>query len=98
MAKRKGGSNKTANIPSGPKVSAGPSRSRWAGNPRRAMERAMNQLDAWKKGKNVVLTVPNPDKNRTDARYIKVNAREYWGSPYKKQSSKKTAEVEKGEE
>ena len=98
MAKRKGGSNKTANIPSGPKVSAGPSRSRWAGDPNRPMQRAMNQLNAWKKGKNVVLTVPNPDKNRTDARYIKVNAREYWGSPFKKQPSKKAVETEKGDE
>ena len=62
------------------------------------MERAMNQLDAWKKGKNVVLTVPNPDKNRTDARYIKVNAREYWGSPFKKQPSKKAVETERGDE
>ena len=98
MAKGKGGSKNPVNIPSGPKVSAGPSRSRWAGDPNRPMQRAMNQLNAWKKGKNVVLTVPNPDKTRTDARYIKVNARDYWGSPFKKQSSKKTAEVEKGEE
>jgi hypothetical protein len=93
MAKGKGGSNETSNIPAGPKVSAGPSKSRPTGDPNYPMQRAMNQLNAWKKGKNVVLTVPNPDKTRTDARYIKVNARDYWGSPFKKQPSKKDVET-----
>tara|TARA_B100001094_G_scaffold166784_1_gene161406 strand:- start:1465 stop:1761 length:297 start_codon:yes stop_codon:yes gene_type:complete len=98
MAKGKGGSNKTSNIPAGPKVSAGPSKSRWAGDPNYSMQRAMNQLNAWKRGKNVVLTVPNPDKSDTSARYIKVNARDYWGSPFKKQQSAKRPAETGGEE
>lgn len=97
MAKGKGGSNKTSNIPAGPKVSAGPSKSRWTGDPNYPMQRAMNQLNAWKRGKNVVLTVPNPDKTETNARYIKVNARDWWGSPFKKQKSESPKKSE-GEE
>ena len=97
MAKGKGGSNKISNIPAGPKVSAGPSKSRQTGDPNYPMQRAMNQLNAWKKGKNVVLTVPNPDKTETNARYIKVNARDWWGSPFKKQKSESSKKSE-GEE
>lgn len=44
-------------------------------------ERIMNQLKAWQKGKNVVLTIENPNKNDLSRRYIKVNARDVWGSP-----------------
>lgn len=44
-------------------------------------ERIMNQLMAWKKGKNVVLTIENPNKNETGKRYIKVKATDVWGSP-----------------
>lgn len=48
-------------------------------------DRIMNQLMAWKKGKNVVLTIENPNKNETGKRFIKVNARDVWGSPKYKQ-------------
>lgn len=43
--------------------------------------RAIRQREAWLQGKNVVLTIDNPDKSATNARQIKVNARDYWGSP-----------------
>lgn len=43
--------------------------------------RAIRQREAWQAGKNVVLTIENPDKSATNMRYIKVNARDYWGSP-----------------
>lgn len=43
--------------------------------------RAIRQRKAWQQGKNVVLTIENPDKSATNMRYIKVNARDYWGSP-----------------
>lgn len=45
---------------------------------RTSAKRLMNQLDAHLKNKNVVLTVPNPDKNNTKERFIKVNSRDYW--------------------
>lgn len=51
---------------------------RWATTP---LQRWQNQRDAWEKGKRVMLTIPNPDKNATNARFIKVEARQVWGLP-----------------
>jgi hypothetical protein len=42
--------------------------------------RAYNQMKAFIAGKNVVLTIPNPNKNETNKPFIKVNAREVWKS------------------
>lgn len=41
-------------------------------------QRIINQIDAYKKGKNVVVTIPNPNKNETNRPYIRVNGRDYW--------------------
>lgn len=43
--------------------------------------RLANQIAAWRAGKNVMLTVPNPDKKNTKERMIRVPAIEYWGYP-----------------
>lgn len=43
-----------------------------------ASRRIMNQLNAYMAGKNVVLTIPNPNKNETNKPFIKVNARDVW--------------------
>jgi hypothetical protein len=43
-------------------------------------DRVMNQRLAWAEGKNVVLTIENPNKNETNRRYIRVNARDVWVS------------------
>lgn len=40
--------------------------------------RSINQLAAFNRGKNVVLTVENPNKNETNKRFIRVNARDVW--------------------
>lgn len=45
------------------------------------LERLNNQIKAWKRMKNVMLTVPNPNKNETNKRFIRVSAREFWGNP-----------------
>ena len=45
------------------------------------LKRALNQLDAWKKGKNVALTIETNDSNM---RFKRVNARDVWGNPFKK--------------
>ena len=37
-----------------------------------------NQLSAFLRGKNVMLTIPNPNKNETNKRMIRVPAREVW--------------------
>lgn len=41
-------------------------------------DRLDNQLAAFLKGKNVMLTIPNPNKNETNKRMIRVPATEVW--------------------
>ena len=41
-------------------------------------ERITNQLAAFLRGKNVMLTIPNPNKNETNKRFIRVPASEQW--------------------
>ena len=43
--------------------------------------RLNNQVKAWRSGKNVILTVKNPDKKNTKERMIRVPAIDYWGFP-----------------
>lgn len=44
-------------------------------------ERIRNQIAAWRRGKNVMLTIPNPDKKNTKERMIRIPAIEHWGYP-----------------
>ena len=37
-----------------------------------------NKLEAWLAGKNVMLTIENPNKNETNKRFIRVNANDVW--------------------
>lgn len=41
-------------------------------------ERSQNQLSAFLRGKNVMLTIPNPNKNETNKRMIRVPAADVW--------------------
>ena len=41
-------------------------------------DRTYNQWDAFMKGKNVVLTIKNPNKNETNKPFIRVPAKEQW--------------------
>ena len=43
------------------------------------LDRQIRQRKAWKQGRNVVLTIENPNKTETNKRYIKVNAKDIWG-------------------
>ena len=43
-------------------------------------ERVLNQLNAFRKGKNVVLTNPNPSKAERAKPFIKVNAKDVWSN------------------
>lgn len=67
------------------KTSAGlvgsPKKSRNKSDPNYPMQRALNQQKAFLQGKNVVLTIPNPNPNETNRRFIRVNARDVWGDP-----------------
>jgi len=48
------------------------------------VQRAINQYQAYLKGKKVMLTVANPNKNETGKPFIRVNARDVWGPIGKK--------------
>ena len=52
-------------------------------DPGYSFRRLMNQRDAWKQGRNVVLTVPNPNDKETNKPFIRKSAREVWGDPRK---------------
>ena len=43
--------------------------------------RVNNQVKAWRAGKNVMLTIENPDKKNTKERKIRVPAIDVWGFP-----------------
>ena len=45
---------------------------------RKENEGLYNQFDAYLKGKNVELTVPNPLKSETHKPFIKIKAKQYW--------------------
>lgn len=56
------------------------------GSPKKArtsvgIERVLNQLAAWEKGKNVRVTVPNRNERETNRRLHKVSGRDAWGAP-----------------
>ena len=43
--------------------------------------RLIAQVKAWRAHKNVMLTIPNPDKKNTKERMIRVPAIDVWGYP-----------------
>lgn len=43
-------------------------------------ERLVNQRKAFDAGKNVMVTIPNPNPNETNKRFIRVNAKTVWKS------------------
>lgn len=44
-------------------------------------ETYVNKVKAWRKKKNVLVTIENPDPKNTRERFIKVKARDIWGNP-----------------
>ena len=63
---------------------------------RKAMKRDVSSLtqlrrkrEAFEKGKNVMVTIPNPDKQATREPFIRVNAKEVWrkSTPFMMKSS-----------
>lgn len=47
----------------------------------KSSDRLINQLAAHKKGKRVIVTMENPNKNETNKRFIKVPASTAWRDP-----------------
>ena len=51
------------------------------GDDRSEMQKLNDKMDAWKRGKRVMLTIPNPDKKNTKERFLRVSAIDVWGYP-----------------
>jgi len=53
------------------------------------LTRELRKIEAWKKGKNFVLTVDNPNKNQKNKPFVRVNGPELLGKfrPYTMKSS-----------
>ena len=56
------------------------------------IERMSNQIAAFKKGKNVMVTILNPNTNETNKRFIRVSAKDIWKSNNKYMMKQNTAE------
>lgn len=50
---------------------------------RRAIDRVINQLEAWSKGRRTMITIENPNKNETNKRFIRVEGNIVFG-PWKR--------------
>ena len=48
------------------------------GDNRTELKKMLDKMDAFRKGKNVMLTIPNPIKSETNKPFIRVNAKEKW--------------------
>ena len=46
-----------------------------------SFSRLNNQVSAWRAGKKVMVTIPNPNEKETNKPFIKVPARQAWGVP-----------------
>lgn len=80
MAKSKGGKSK-GNVSAGihstvDKATKKALRRQYLESP----QRVINQRKAFDAGKNVMITIPNPNPNETNKRFVRVNAREVWRS------------------
>ena len=42
------------------------------------LARLNNQIAAFKRGKNVMVTIPNPNTNETNKRFLRVSAKDVW--------------------
>ena len=47
------------------------------------VDKHLNKMKAFAKGRNVMLTIPNPNKNETNKRFIRVNAKDHMLDPTK---------------
>ena len=48
------------------------------GDDRSELKKILDKMHAFSKGKNVMLTIPNPNKSETKKPFIRVNAKEKW--------------------
>ena len=48
------------------------------GDERTELQKVNDKMNAFRKGKNVMLTIENPNKNETNKPFIRVPAKEQW--------------------
>ena len=48
------------------------------GDDRSELKKMIDKMDAFRKGKNVMLTIPSPNKQATREPFIRVSAKEKW--------------------
>lgn len=48
------------------------------------VQKHLNKMDAYNHGKRVWMTIPNPNPNETNKRFIRVLARDIYGDPKKR--------------
>ena len=56
------------------------------------LARMKNQIAAFKRGKNVMVTITNSNPNETNKRFIRVNAKDVWKSNNKFMMKQNTSE------
>jgi ribosomal protein L21E len=56
------------------------------------LARMKNQIAAFKRGNNVMVTIPNSNPNETNKRFIRVNAKDVWKSNNKFMMKQNTSE------
>ena len=56
------------------------------------LARMKNQIAAFKRGKNVMVTIPNSNPNETNKRFIRINAKDVWKSNNKFMMKQNTSE------
>ena len=44
-------------------------------------DKIVQKIQSWEKGQNPWLTIENPNANETNKKFIRVNARSFWGDP-----------------
>lgn len=64
-------------------VSKGERRSSMRTRERNTADRTLNQAKAWAKGKRVMFTIENPNKNETNRPFIRVHANDMKGDARK---------------
>lgn len=55
------------------------------------LTKRLNEVRLWRSGKRMKITVPNPNTNETNKRFIRVDSYTVWGNPFER---KKTPEEE----
>lgn len=76
-----GQKTKTSKTSKGERKSVSPAICRAVRRERTYLDKMLMKQKAWQKGQNPWVTIPNPNTNETNKRFIKVRANQEWGDP-----------------